>query len=238
MDKELTLIGHLEELRRRIIISSIAVIAISVLAFPLAYKALEILKAPSAGMIEKLAFFTPAEAFLVHIKVAFFIGLVFSMPVILYQVWLFISPAIGDKMRRMGAMFLFSSLGAFASGAAFGYFILLPAALKFLLSFSAESLVPVISVSGYISFVLGLILGSGLVFEMPVLSYLLTKIGVINHRYLRRIWKYAVVAIFIAAAIVTPTPDVFNMTIMAIPMLVLYEISIWVSGVSGRKEQS
>ena len=238
MDKELTLIGHLEELRRRIIISSIAVIAISVLAFPLAYKALEILKAPSAGMIEKLAFFTPAEAFLVHIKVAFFIGLVFSMPVILYQVWLFISPAIGDKMRRMGAMFLFSSLGAFASGAAFGYFILLPAALKFLLSFSAESLAPVISVSGYISFVLGLILGSGLVFEMPVLSYLLTKIGVINHRYLRRIWKYAVVAIFIAAAIVTPTPDVFNMTIMAIPMLVLYEISIWVSGVSGRKEQS
>lgn len=233
MDKELTLTGHLEELRRRIIISLAAIIAASVFAFPLAPKALIILKSPSNGMIGRLAFFTPAEAFLVHIKIAFFTGLVLSMPVVLYQLWMFISPAIGAKARRRGAIFTVSSFGAFASGAAFGYFILLPTALKFLLGFCTESLTPVISISGYISFVMGLVLGSGLVFEMPVLSYLLTKIGVINHRYLRRMWKYAIIVIFITAAIVTPTPDVFNMTMLAIPMLILYEISIWVSWVSG-----
>ena len=235
MDKELTLVEHLEELRRRIIISLILVTVISIFAFPFARKVLTILKAPSSGTIEKLVFFNPTEAFLIHIKIAFFVGLVTSMPVILYQLWAFISPAIEYKTKRHGLLFLISSIGAFALGVSFGFFVLLPAALKFLLTFAGDALEPVISASSYMSFVLGLTLGCGLVFEMPVLSFILSRLGVINHRFLRKAWKYAVIVIFIIAAIVTPTPDVFNMTALAIPMLFLYEVSIWVSKFSGRK---
>jgi len=235
MDKELTLVEHLEELRRRIIISLILITVISVFAFPFAPKILAILKAPSSGVIGKLVFFNPQEAFLIHIKIAFFMGLAISVPMILYQLWAFISPAIEYKTKKQGLLFFVSSVGAFIGGASFGFLVLLPAAFKFLLSFSGDNLEPVISASSYISFVLGLTLGCGLVFEMPVLSYLLSKIGIINYRFLRRVWKYAVIIIFIVAAIVTPTPDVFNMTIVAIPMLFLYELSIWVSRFSGRK---
>lgn len=229
MDKELTFVGHLEELRWKIIISLISITVISILIFPFASKILDILKVPSSGVIEKLVFFNPTEAFLIHIKIAFFAGLAVSMPVILYQLWMFISPAIETKTKKPGLLFLFFSVGAFILGSSFGFFILLPAALKFLLSFSGSVLEPVISASSYISFVLGLTFGCALVFEMPVLSFLLSRLGIINYRFLRRMWKYAVVIIFIIAAIVTPTPDVFNMTIIAIPMLFLYELSIWVS---------
>ncbi|MDP3790941.1 MAG: twin-arginine translocase subunit TatC [Candidatus Omnitrophota bacterium] len=235
MDKDLTFVGHLEELRRRIIVSLIFITIVSVLAFPCASKILAILKIPSAGFIGKLVFFDPQEAFLIHIKIAFFAGLAVSMPVILYQLWAFISPAIETNTKKIGSLFLFFSVGAFASGVSFGFFILLPAALKFLLSFSGNNLEPLISASNYISFVLGLTLGCGLVFEMPVLSFILSKIGIINYRFLRKMWKYAVIVIFIMAAIVTPSPDVFNMTIIAMPMLFLYELSIWISKFSGRK---
>ena len=229
MDKELTLVEHLEELRKRIIISLVAVIAVSVIAFPFTSRALAILKYPSSGLITKLAFFSPQEAFLIHLKISFFVGLLISMPIILYQLWVFVSPAIDERVRKSGMAFLISSTGAFICGALFGYFILIPTAIKFLMSFSGDGLEPVISVTSYISFVIGLILASGLVFEMPVLSYLLSRIGIISPRLLRGKWKYAVIVIFIISAIVTPTPDAFNMTILAIPMLLLYEVSIWVS---------
>ena len=235
MDKELTLVEHLEELRKRIIISLILFAASSAIAFPLVPKVLALLKSPSSGLINRLVFFSPSEAFLIHIKIAFFIGLVMSMPFILYQLWAFVSPAIEDRMKASGLSFLISSGAAFIVGAAFGYFVLLPTSLRFLLSFSRDTLEPVISISSYLSFSMGLILGSGLVFEMPVLSFLLSKIGVINHRFLRSVWKYAVIVIFIIAAVVTPTPDAFNMTILAVPMLLLYELSIWVSKFSAKK---
>lgn len=235
MDKEFTVLEHLEELRRRIIVSLIFIILAAIGAFPFASRILAILKAPSSGLIDKLVFFSPPEAFSVYIKIAFFAGLVISMPVILYQVWAFISPAITPKIRKNCLLFLISSLGAFVSGILFGFFILVPAALKFLLGFAAGTLEPLISASSYISFVLGLVLASGFVFEMPVLSFILSRIGIIDHRLLRRAWKYAAVSIFIIAAIVTPTPDIFNMTILAIPMLFLYELSIWVSRFSGKR---
>lgn len=235
MDKELTFVEHLEELRSRIIVSLILIAAIGIFAFPFAPKILALLKAPSSGVIGKLVFFDPAEAFLIHIKIAFVTGIIISMPVILYQLWAFISPAFGSKTKRRGVLFLFSALTAFTLGASFGFFVLLPTAIKFLLGFSGESLEPLISVSSYTSFALGLIVGSGLVFEMPVMSFILSKMGMVNHRFLRRVWKYAVIIIFIVAAIVTPTPDIFNMTILALPMLFLYELSIWVSKLSGKK---
>src|SRR3989338_7596501 len=149
MDKELSLVEHLAELRHRIVVSLILVAVISVFAFPFAPRMLAILKAPSSGVIGKLVFFNPAEAFLIHIKIAFFTGLVLSLPVLLYQLWAFISPAIENKTKRHGLLFLISSVGTFALGVSFGFFVLLPTALKFILTFAGDALEPVISVSSY-----------------------------------------------------------------------------------------
>lgn len=225
----MTFVGHLEELRKRIIISLIALAIASAAAFPLSAKILKILKLPAAGLIQKLAFFGPTEAFAAYLKIAIVSGFIISMPVLLYQTWKFVSPALDEGVRRHALTFIVFSFASFISGCLFSYFLLLPAALKFLLSFGGAELEPVISIGKYCSFAVAIILCTGLVFEMPVLSFILTKAGLITPRFLRRRFKYAILVIFIAAAVITPTPDVFNMILLAIPMIFLYEVSVWVS---------
>jgi len=231
--KDLTLVEHLEELRKRIITCLVFLVIVSACSFPLRSYLLKILKLPASGLIDKLAFFSPQEAFTTYFKISVFSGLIASMPIILYQVWAFISPAIKKKPRKYSLIFIFFSLLAFALGCLFAYFLALPAALKLLLNFSQGELEPVISVGKYISFVVSIILCTGFVFEMPVLSFILSKLGIINYRFLRKRFKYAVLAIFILAAFITPTPDVFNMMLLAAPMLLLYEISIWIAFLAG-----
>lgn len=237
MDCKLTLIEHLSELRRRIIISLIFLGLASAISFSFVSPLLSLLKMPAAGVIEKLVFFSPQEALMIYMRIAFLSGLVISMPVILYQLWIFVRPATEDQIKMHVTCFtLFSSL-AFLAGCAFAYFVIIPAALKFLLSFADQELVPLISAGKYISFVTGLIVGTGIVFQMPVLSFILTKFRVINATFLRKKYRYAIVGIFIVAAAITPTPDAFNMLILAGPMLFLYEISIWLSFFAGAKTQ-
>lgn len=229
MDKPLSLVEHLSELRKRIIVCLIAIGIGSVCSLPFALTFLKILKLPSQGIIEKLVFFSPQEGFIIYMHIAIVCGFSISMPVILYELWQFVSPAVEKKYKKYTVNFIISCLIVFIIGCLFAYFILIPPALKFLLSFARDELEPVISASKYISFVSSLILGCGLVFQMPTLSLLFTKLGVINYRILRKKYKYAIVVIFIVAAIITPTVDVFNMLILAIPILFLYEISIWLS---------
>ncbi len=229
MDRPLSLVEHLEELRRRIVVSLISLGIGILIGFPFSATLLKILKFPAQGLIERLVFFSPQEAFLIYMNIAFSSGLVLSLPVILYQFWSFIVPAIEVKSRGYAGLFIMFCLLSFIMGCLFGYFILIPPSLRFLLSFASYELEPVISADRYISFVLSLILGAGLVFQMPVLSLLLSKLGVINSKLLRRKYKYAVLVIFIAAAIITPTSDIFNMLILAVPMIFLYEASIWIS---------
>jgi len=229
MEQPLTLVEHLNELRKRIIVS-LAVLGIATIAsFPLASYILKILKFPAAEYIKTLVFFSPQEAFMVYMRIAFFSGFLIALPVILYQVWAFVSPAIEERFKRYTAYFTFFCSFFFIAGCLFAYFILIPPALKFLLSFAKDDLEPVISAQKYISFVIGLILGGGLVFQMPVLSFILAKLKIISAQFLRRKYKYAIIIIFIAAAIITPTPDAFNMLLLSLPMLVLYELSIWVT---------
>lgn len=228
-ENKLTLIGHLEELRKRLFISLIALAIGTAISFSVCRDILKILKLPAYGLIDKLAFFSPEEAFMSYFKIAIASGLIISMPVILYQLWAFISPAVDERFRRYSMTFVTFSLVSFIFGCIFAYISLLPAALKFLLGFGREDLVPVISVGKYISFSISIILCAGLVFEMPMLSFILSKLGAVNHIFLRRKFKYAVLVIFITAALITPTPDIFNMTLLALPMIFLYEISIWVS---------
>ncbi|MEW6009098.1 MAG: twin-arginine translocase subunit TatC [Candidatus Omnitrophota bacterium] len=229
MDKPITLVEHLVELRKRIIICLIGLGLACLLSLPFASFLLKILKEPATTTIGKLAFFSPEEPFLIYMRLAFLSGWIISLPVILYQLWLFISPALDESVKKYSSYFIIICFLAFISGAIFAYFLLIPPALKFLLSFAKEDLEAVISANKYISFITGLIFASGLVFQMPVLSFILARLGIINSRILRRKYRYAIVIVFIVAAIITPTPDAFNMSLLALPMLLLYEVSVWVA---------
>jgi sec-independent protein translocase protein TatC len=237
MDVPRSIIEHLSELRKRIIICLATLCIAATISFPFASNVLYVLKLPASGMVERLAFFSPQEAFLIYMRVVFISGLVISMPVIFYQFWLFVAPAMDERFKRHALSFIFYSFLAFISGCLFAYLVLVPQALRFLLSFASEELEPIISASKYISFTVGLVLGTGLVFLMPVLSFVLTKVGIFTHRFLRKKYKYAIVLIVIIAAVVTPTADAFNMFILALPMLFLYELSIWISFIAGKNKK-
>jgi sec-independent protein translocase protein TatC len=235
---DFTVTEHLDELRKRVIISLIALMLAAIAVVPFAPVILKYLKQPSGGAIERLVYFGPEEAFLIYMRLSISAGLILALPVILFQIWAFLSPAINKRFKRYSPVFVLFSFLAFLAGCLFAYFILLPTALKFLLNIGKADLEPVISATRYISFVTGLILACGIVFEMPVASFFLTRIGIINAGMLRRKFLYAVIIILIAAAVLTPTGDAFNMLMLALPMVVLYEASIWVSFFFGNKEVS
>lgn len=226
---EYTFVEHLDELRKRLIVVLIAFFISLIISFPAAPQILGILKSPSGGLISKLAFFAPQEALVVLIKISILFSFVLCLPVILYELWAFVCPAIQNNLRKYVPLFVLFSFLFFLGGCFFAYFMLLPFAIKFLLSFARQDLVPIISVERYISFVAAFLFGAGAVFEMPVLSFLFTKTRVVNHKMLRNNYKYAVLIIFIVSAVITPTPDIATMIIFAVPMLLLYEISVWVS---------
>src|SRR3989338_6450295 len=213
-EKELSLIEHLDELRTRIIYCLIPFVIAVVFSSPFTKTFLAFLRIPAAGVIKELAFFS---------------RLILSLPVILYQIWGFISPALEEKQKKYIVSFVFWIFFAFISGCSFGYLLLVPFSLKFLISLAGIELTPVIYLSKYIGFVLALIAGCGIAFETPVVIWLLTRLGIVNSAFLRRKRKYAIVIIFIVAAVITPTTDPFNMCLLALPMLVLYEIGIWIS---------
>lgn len=228
-DKEFTLVEHLAELRKRIIWCLLPFILAVIFSIPFAKRLLDFLRFPAQGLIKSLAFFSPQEVVVVYTKLAVYSGLVLSLPVILYHIWKFVSPALEERHKRYVFSFIFWSSFAFLTGCAFGYLGLVPLSLKFLLGLGGNELTPVISLGKYLSFVLALILGSGAVFEIPVVVWILTKLRIVDAGFLRRKRKYAVVIIFILAAIITPTTDPFNMCLLAAPMLMLYELSIWIA---------
>lgn len=236
MEKEFTLVEHLRELRARIIVCLVA-FGISILViWPFTSAILWMLKLPAAGLIEKLAFFSPQEAFTIYMQVAMFCAGIISMPVIIYEFWQFIAPAMEARLRRKVSFFIIFCFLAFVMGGAFAYFVLIPPALKFLLSFANGQLMPIISAQKYFSFLTTLILGCGLIFQMPILTLILTKLKIITARFLRNKYKYAIVIILILAAVITPTTDIMNMILLAAPMILLYEISIWVAFFAGPKK--
>jgi len=234
MDRELSVTEHLEELRRRVIIALVSIGAATLASVPFSSYLLKVLKTPAYGVIQRLVFFSPEEAFSIYMRISFLSGLVMAFPVVLYQFWAFVSPAIEDKFKSYIKYFVISCSATFAAGCVFAYYVLLPNALKFLLSLGSGELEAVISANRYISFTTGIIFCCGLVFQMPVLSYLLTKVGLIDAGFLRGKFKFALVIVFVIAAVITPTTDVFNMTALAIPMILLYEVSIWVSFLAKR----
>lgn len=234
-ERKMAFLEHLDELRRRIIVSLAAVIACSCLAF---WKVKAIVSHLIIPPVDRLVFFSPAEAFIAYCKVAVAAGLIVASPVVLFQFWRFVSAGLEKSERRAAMACLPFSLVLFLGGASFGFFIVVPWALRFLIEFAGPDLTPMLSVSKYLSFVAMLVLIFGGAFELPVGIVLLTKLGIVTPRSLARNRKYAVLAVFVAAAVLTPTPDAFTQVLMAVPLYLLYEVSVLVSGlvVSRKKE--
>lgn len=230
-DPSLPLIGHLAELRTRLIRSVVALGICSTASFYFADQILLWLRKP---LSTPLVFLSPAEAFWATIKVALFAGLLLALPVILYELWKFVSPGLLTRERFALLPFLFLGIFGFAVGLLFSYFIALPFAINFLIDYGQKSgLTPMLSVSMYVDFNLKVLFGFGLIFELPLTMLLLTKLGLLTPAYLSRNRRYAIFLAFLAAAILTPTPDVFNLMIMALPLILLYEVGIWVSRIFG-----
>ena len=230
-EKNLSLTGHLEELRYRIVVVLLTVGACFLALYPLSKNLLLLIRAP---MEEQLYMLAPTEAFMVYLKLAIFGAIVISVPMILYQAWAFVAPGLYANEKKYTLPFVLIATLFFLIGGLFSYKVILPFGLNFLLGFGGELVKPVISVSNYISFVTKMILVFGVIFELPVIVAFLTKMGIATPALMRKYRKYAIVSAFVLGAILTP-PDIFTQALMAGPLIVLYEISIWVCVILTRK---
>lgn len=227
-EKVMPFLDHLEELRRRLLIAVAAIFIFSLICYFFSRQIMDILLRPFPHD-EKLIFLSPTEGFMIYIKISLFAGLILSLPILFYQLWKFISPGLYQKERTYTIRIVFFSTFFFMTGALFCYFVVVPYGLNFLLSFAGDQIVPTIQIKEYLKFVTLLIFVFGIVFELPLLSFFLTKLGLVTPQLLRTKRRYGIVAIFIAAAVLTPTTDMVSQLLLAIPLMILYEISIWVS---------
>jgi sec-independent protein translocase protein TatC len=229
----LTLVEHLAELRTRIIISILTLAVGVVVGFYYSSPLVEFI----TRLPGDLVYLYPGEAFMVHLQVALIVGVMLSSPVVLYQVIRFVVPGLLAKERRILSVGLPLSLLLFVVGIVFAYQVILPLAYKFFLGFSSDSLEPMISIGNYVAFVFRLVLPFGLVFQLPLFVLILTSIGVLSPAFLVRSRKYMILVIVIVAAVLTP-PDVISQTLMALPMLILYEVSIVLARLVVRNKQA
>lgn len=227
----MSFLEHLEELRRRIIYSLLAIAVAFFGAWYYAERIFGLMQRPimvalhAHKLDEKLVYLNPTEPFNMYLKVAFIGGVFIASPFVLYQVWAFISPGLYRHEKRYVLPFMFSSVGLFVTGGAFGYKIVYPAALDFLIGYGAQ-FQPMITIGEYTNLFLTVILGMGLIFEMPILIFFLALMGIVSAGWMWRNFRYSILVIFIIAAIVTPTTDILNMCIFAAPMVALYALSM------------
>ena len=230
----MSFLQHLEELRRRIIWSLVGIGVGFGVCFWYADKVFDWMQRPIVKALQdhkldtQLVYTSPTEPFNLYLKIALFAGIFFASPWVLYQVWQFISPGLYRKEKRYVLPFLFSTVGLFLAGGIFAYFVVYPAALDFLIGYGGQ-FKPMITIDKYTDLFLTLILGMGLIFEMPILIFFLSLMGVVSAGFLWRNFRYSILIIFIIAGIVTPTTDIMNMCIFAAPMIVLYIFSIAVA---------
>jgi len=253
-EQKMSLIEHLSELRKRIVICLVALVIAFIFTFNYSEQIFKLLLFPldytpkislNYGLVfvpdqklhnTKLVFLGPAEAFWMNMKVALVSGFVLTIPIIFLQIWKFVAPGLHQHEKKYIVVFVLSATLLFLIGIGFCYFIVLPFAMGFLLNYKVgEFLMPMLSVGLYVDFLLKFLLAFGFVFELPVLIVITTRMGLISPQTLKKYRKLAIVLSFVVAAIVTPTPDAFNQTLMAVPMIILYELGIWVSILINKK---
>jgi sec-independent protein translocase protein TatC len=227
------LFSHLEELRKRIVYSLIALVVGAAIAYFFSDRIVALL----TRSVDKLVFLSPTEAFVVQLKAALVVGGLLAAPVIFYQLWRFVRPALRANEARPLTWAVFFSTVFFLGGAAFAYFIMIPWAMKFLLGFGSGKVEPMLSLERYVTAVAEFMLAAGTVFEMPVVIFFLSLLGLVRPKTLWKHQRIAIVIIFIVAAILSP-PDIFSQILMAIPMLVLYELSILASFLATRRRRA
>ena len=230
----LPLLGHLEELRKRIVFSVLGVLVGFVLCWSYADRIFGLMQQPIIralrrhGLAGGLVYLNPTEPFNLYLQVALVGGLFAASPFVFYQLWLFIAPGLYRKERRYVLPFILSTVGLFVAGGVFGYKTVYPASLDFLIGFG-QQFQPMITIGEYTRLFVTIIVGLGLIFEMPILVFFLALMRLITARWMLRNLRYSILVIFIVAAIATPTADILNMCLFAAPMLVLYAISIGVA---------
>ncbi len=239
-DVPMPLTSHLGELRKRLVHTLIVIIAVFVAAtsieMELDQPILSAFRAPLDARNIPLVFLELTEPFFTYLRIGLYAALFLSFPYLLGQIWLFVRPALFSKERNAIWPFILFSYPLFVGGGLFGYFVVIPYGYDFFLGFENKFTLPSLSMASYLSLTIHLLFAFGLIFELPTVSFILTRLGIINAAWLRENRKYSLVVIFITAAVLTP-PDVFTQTLMAGPLILLYEISIFVSKMAGRKKE-
>jgi sec-independent protein translocase protein TatC len=225
--EKMTILGHLAEIRNRLFRSVIAVVLTTIVAFIFADPVLKFLIAPLKDT--PLIFVDMTEMIGVYMKVCLTVGICAAMPWLVYEFLGFVTPALKPQERKYIFIMLPFIFAMFIAGVAFSYYVMLPPAVNFLTSFGANIATPQIRVTSYFTVITRVILATGIIFELPVISTFLARLGIINYRWMARQRKWAVILAFIVGAIVTPTPDPVNQSLVAAPLIVLYEISIWLA---------
>jgi sec-independent protein translocase protein TatC len=237
---KMTFLDHLEELRRRLIVSLIAVAVAFMVCWAFAEPIFAFIQAPLTKFLapgDKLAYTRLTAPFFLYMKVSFFAGLFVASPVILLQLWMFVAPGLYKKERRLAAPFIIFGTVFFVLGGYFGYRYLLPATCSFFVE-TGKQFKQMVTVDDYFSFASTIIMATGLVFETPILIFFLARLGIVTPAFLLQKFKYAVVLSFIIAAVVTPTPDMVTQSALAIPMILLYLIGIAVAYLFGKKHDA
>lgn len=235
--KSAPLFDHLDELRRRLIWSLLFLAVGMVIAFQFRVHLLALIKQPLnaseqyQNKVVTVVTTNLTDQFLLTLSLSFWAGFALALPFILGQVWGFIAPGLYPQERRWALPFVIGAGLSFLAGAAFGYSLVLPAMVKFLLDFLAGQVTPLLNLKDYIGTVTTFLIAFGLAFEMPILAVILTRIGIVNHTMLRKGWRFALVGIAVAAAVITPTPDPGNMLLVAVPLYALYELGVLLSRV-------
>ncbi len=236
-DEKLPFTSHLEELRSRLIYCFVAVAVGFVISYFFKEKLFDILVNPLIQVMDEkdnLVYTGLPEAFFTFLKVSFLSGLIIGSPVIIYQFWMFVAPGLYTKEKKLLLPIVFLSTFFFVGGALFGYFIVFPYGFQFFLGFATETIRPLPSMKEYLSFSSKLLLAFGLVFELPLVLTFMARLGIVSVEFLTKNRKYALLLFFVGAALITP-PDVVTQVMMAIPLMVLYEISIIGARIFGRK---
>ena len=238
---KMSFLEHLDELRRRIITSLVGVLVGCLLSFVFIGRIFDFIMKPLAAMLPQgstLVWTEPTEAFVLYLKVALLTGVVVAAPVILWQAWLFVAPGLYAREKKLAIPFIVLGTIGFVAGAACSHYLLFPVTFRFLASFSNEYMRPMLKIESVFSLYAKMMLGIAVIFQMPTAVYFLSRVGVVTPRFLIRNFKYAVLLIFIVAAVITPTGDPMTQTMFAAPMLGLYVVSIAIAWIFGKKRKA
>lgn len=235
-DVEMSFLDHIEELRWRIIYALIGIVLFTIVAWIFIDPLVDfVLLKPARDANASLQNLRPFGQLFLYVQVAIIVGIVASLPNIFYQLWQFIAPALKKRERKYILWIVFFSTFCFLAGIAFAYFVMLPLAMKFAAQFGSEAIKNEFSIEEYMSIIISVMLAAGVVFELPMISFFLSKLGILTPLFMRKYRRHAIVIILILSAILTPGADPVSQVILAVPLVLLYEISIFISKLSSKK---